>query len=184
VQGPESRGVTYQGRRDLAIGFGPFIAALAAVELVLGYIVAGVVRALFIAALITTLGVVLVRAAPSNWPLYLVTIVLVATLFSALGIIFGLLAEKFDHIAVLTTFAITPLVFVGGVFTSTQFLPPIVREISLVNPMFHMIDAFRYSYTSRGDEPLAVALAVVVVLASVAFATALRMTALGVKLRA
>jgi len=79
--------------------------------------------------------------------------VLVAVLFSSLGIIFGLLAEKFDHIAVLTTFFITPLVFVGGVFTSMQLLPPLLQKISLVNPMFYMIDSFRYSYIRAGDVP-------------------------------
>ncbi|HEY4438993.1 MAG TPA: ABC transporter permease [Candidatus Elarobacter sp.] len=160
------------------------IAPLSATEIVLGFVVAGVVRALFIALLITVLGVVLVHTAPIDWALYLLTIVLVAVLFSSLGIIFGLMAEKFDHIAVLTTFFITPLVFIGGVFTSTSFLPPVVRRISEVNPMFHMIAAFRYSYTARGDEPLAAALAVVFVLAAIAFATAWRLTAIGYKLRA
>ena len=159
------------------------IAPLSALEMVLGYTVAGVLRAIFIALLITALGVIFVHTAPINWLLYLLTIVLVAILFSALGIIFGLLAEKFDHIAVMTTFFITPLVFVGGVFTSIKFLPPVVQKISLVNPMFHMIDAFRYSYTGTGDEPLGIALAIVTALAAVAFAAALWMTAAGVKLR-
>jgi ABC-2 type transport system permease protein len=159
------------------------IAPMSAFEMVLGFTVAGMLRALFIALLITVLGVVFVHVAPINWPLYALTIALVAVLFSALGIIFGLLAEKFDHIAVMTTFFITPLVFVGGVFTSTSFLPPLVRKISLINPMFHMIDAFRYSYTGHGDEPLGIALAVVTVLAAAAFGIALWMTSAGIKLR-
>ncbi len=159
------------------------IAPLSAIELVLGLVVSGVVRAIFIALLITVLGIVFVHTAPVDWGLYLLTIVLVAILFSSLGIVFGLLAEKFDHIAVLTTFFITPLVFVGGVFTSITFLPPLLQKISLFNPMFHMIDAFRYSYTRTGDEPLAVSLSVVVVLAALAFAAAFTMVARGVKLR-
>jgi ABC-2 type transport system permease protein len=159
------------------------IAPLSALEIVLGYVVSGVARAVFIALLITVLGIVFVHTTPANWWLYALVISLVAVLFSSLGIIFGLLAEKFDHIAVLTTFFITPLVFVGGVFTSIKFLPPVVQRISLLNPMFHMIDAFRYSYTGTGDEPLGSALAVVVVLAAAAFGTALLMTARGVKLR-
>ena len=113
----ESSSSVFQGRFMNSIQE-LLIAPMSAIEIVLGYVVAGVVRAIFIALLITGLGIVLVHAAPSEWPLYLVTIVLVAVLFSSLGIIFGLLAEKFDHIAVLTTFFITPLVFVGGVFTS------------------------------------------------------------------
>src|SRR6202451_2553047 len=55
---------------------------------------------------LSAIEIVLVHAGPGEWPLDLVTIVLVAVLFSSLGIIFGLLAEKFDHIAVLTTFFI------------------------------------------------------------------------------
>jgi ABC-2 type transport system permease protein len=179
----ESSSSVFQGRFMNSIQE-LLIAPLSAIEIVLGYVVSGVVRAVFIALLITVLGIVFVHTAPTNWWLYLITIVLVAVLFSSLGIIFGLLAEKFDHIAVLTTFFITPLVFVGGVFTSMAFLPPLVQKISLVNPMFHMIDAFRYSYTARGDEPLAVALTVVAVLAAASFTIALQMTSAGVKLRA
>lgn len=178
----ESSSSVFQGRFMNSIQE-LLISPLSAVEIVLGYVVAGVVRAIFIALLITVLGIALVHTAPTNWWLYVVTIVLVSILFSSLGIIFGLMAEKFDHIAVLTTFFITPLVFVGGVFTSTQFLPPVVQRISLINPMFHMIDAFRYSYTAVGDEPLGVALAVVAILAAVALGVALRMMAVGYKLR-
>lgn len=159
------------------------IAPLSAFELVLGYVVAGVLRAIFIAVLIAILGVALVHTAPSNWLLFFAVVVVVATLFSSLGIVAGIMAEKFDHLAVTTTFFITPLVFVGGVFTSTQFLPPLARNLSLFNPMFHMIDALRYSYTGLGDAPLWISLVVVCVLAAIAFAAAYRMAALGYKLR-
>jgi ABC-2 type transport system permease protein len=178
----ESSSSVFQGRFMNSIQE-LLIAPLSALEIVLGYVVAGVVRAIFIALLITGLGVLLVGAYPTNWGLYLVTIVLVAVLFSSLGIIFGLMAEKFDHIAVLTTFVITPLVFVGGVFTSLQKLSPVIQKVSLVNPMFYMIDVFRHSYIGRGDVSLWLSLSVVTVLAAAAFAIALTMTASGYKLR-
>lgn len=178
----ESSSSVFQGRFMNSIQE-LLIAPMSALEIVLGYVVAGVVRAIFIALLITALGALLVHAAPHQWLLYVVTIVLVAVLFSSLGIIFGLLAEKFDHIAVLTTFFITPLVFVGGVFTSMQLLPPLLQRISLVNPMFYMIDSFRYSYIQVGDVPLALSLGVVTALALAAFGVALWMTAAGLKLR-
>ena len=159
------------------------IAPLSAFELVLGYVVAGVLRAIFIAILIAVLGIVLVHTAPSNWFLFFAVVIVVAILFASLGIITGIMAEKFDHLAVTTTFFITPLVFVGGVFTSTQFLPPVARQLSLFNPMFHMIDALRYSYTGLGDAPLAISLVVVCVLAALSFGVAYRMAAVGYKLR-
>ncbi|GAC1420935.1 MAG: ABC transporter permease [Candidatus Velthaea sp.] len=178
----ESSSSVFQGRFMLSIQE-LLISPLSAFELVTGYIVSGILRALFIALLITLMGAIFVHTIPINWGLYLLVIVLVATLFSALGVIFGLMAEKFDHIATLTTFAITPLVFVGGVFTSVQFLPPLIQKISMFNPMFHMIDAFRYSYTGHGDEPLGLSLSIVTVLMAAFLTIALVMTSRGYKLR-
>ncbi len=160
------------------------VAPLSAIEIVTGYILSSVLRAFIIALLITGVGFVMVHTAPQNWAIYVLMTVLVAALFGGIGIIFGLLAEKFDHIAVFTTFVITPLVFVGGVFTSMQFLPPLVRRVSLFNPMFYMIDAFRYAFTGRSDVPVALSIAIVASLAIVALGIALRMTATGYKLRA
>jgi ABC-2 type transport system permease protein len=160
------------------------IAPMSALEIVLGFVCAGILRAFLIAGLITILGLILVHVGPQNWPLYVLVVTLVAVLFNSIGIIFGLMAEKFDHIAIFTTFIITPLVFVGGVFTSIRFLPPLMQKLSLFNPMFYMIDAFRYAFTGRSDVGLGLSLLVVAVLAGAAFGVALTMTGAGYKLRA
>jgi ABC-2 type transport system permease protein len=115
--------------------------------------------------------------------LYFSVICLVSILFSALGLIFGLFAEKFDHIAILTTFVITPLTFVGGVFTSATMLPPLLRNFSLFNPIFYTIDAFRRSYTGESYLSPALSVGAIVVLAVVALGVALRLVASGYKLR-
>ncbi|HXP94618.1 MAG TPA: ABC transporter permease [Candidatus Binatia bacterium] len=159
------------------------IAPMSALEIVLGFVLAGIVRAFVVALLITILGAVFVHTLPHDWVMYVGMITIVAILFASLGVIFGLMASKFDDVASLTTFAITPLVFVGGVFTSIQFLPPAVRHASLFNPMFYMIDAFRFAYTGTSDIPLRISTAVVIVLAVVAFAVALRLVHVGFKLR-
>jgi ABC-2 type transport system permease protein len=178
----ESSSSVFQGRFMSSIQE-LLVAPLSAAELVTGFIVSSILRALAIALLILAVGFLMVHTLPENWALYFLMILLVAALFGGIGIIFGLLAEKFDHIAVFTTFVITPLVFVGGVFTSMQFLPPLVRRLSLFNPMFYMIDAFRYAFTGRSDVPLWLSIGIVSALALLAVGTALRMTALGYKLR-
>ncbi len=104
-------------------------------------------------------------------------------LFSALGLIFGLFAEKFDHIAILTTFVITPLTLVGGVFTSATMLPPNLRTFELFNPIFYTIDAFRRSYTGESYLVPELSVAAIVALAVLALAVVLRMVASGYKLR-
>jgi ABC-2 type transport system permease protein len=178
----ESSSSLFQGRFMASIQE-LLVAPLSAVEMVTGFILAAILRALLIAFLILGVGFLMVHTMPTNWPLYFLMTTLVATLFSAIGIIFGLFAEKFDHIAVFTTFVITPLVFVGGVFTSAQFLPPLVRQLSLFNPMFYMIDAFRFAFTGRSDVPLELSIGIVITLTVVSVAVALRMTISGFKLR-
>ena len=159
------------------------VAPMSAFEIVSGYVLGSLARSLLIAGLITLLGVVLVHAVPQDWALYFGVICLVSILFSALGLIFGLFAEKFDHIAILTTFVITPLTFVGGVFTSATMLPPVLRNFSLFNPIFYTIDAFRRSYTGESFLPPALSVATIVVLAAIALGIALRLVASGYKLR-
>jgi ABC-2 type transport system permease protein len=159
------------------------IAPMSALEMVSGYILGSLARALLIAGLITGLGIVLVHIAPRDWLLYLCVIAMVSIWFSALGLIFGLVAEKFDHIAILTTFVITPLTFVGGVFTSAAMLPPALRNFELFNPVFYTIDAFRRSYTGHSDLPIAFSLSMIALLGLIALAIVLRMTAIGYKLR-
>ena len=159
------------------------VAPMSAVEIVGGYIVGSLARAFLIAGLITILGIVLVHAVPHDWALYVCVIALVSVLFSALGLIFGLVAEKFDHIAILTTFVITPLTFVGGVFTSATMLPGVLQKLELINPIFYTIDAFRRSYTGESFLPPLYSVAAIVLLAVVALGVVLRMTATGYKLR-
>jgi ABC-2 type transport system permease protein len=178
----ESSSSIFQGRFMNSIQE-MLIAPMSALEIVLGYVLGSLVRAYLIAALITLLGAVLVHTWPQNWGLYLVVLTMVSILFSSLGLIFGLMAEKFDHLAVLTTFVITPLTFVGGVFTSASMLPPVLRALSLFNPIFYTIDAFRHSYTGVSYLPLPLSLGMIALLAVVAFTIALRMTAIGYKLR-
>ncbi|MEO6991672.1 MAG: ABC transporter permease [Candidatus Baltobacteraceae bacterium] len=159
------------------------VSPLSAIEMVSGYVLSAILRALLIAGLILAVGVVFVHTWPRDWFLFVAVTILVAALFAGLGIIFGLIAEKFDHIAILTTFAITPLVFVGGVFTSVRFLPEPFRSISYANPMFYMIDALRHAFTGQGDAPLWVSVGVVAAMTVLAVGSALRMMAVGYKLR-
>ena len=159
------------------------VAPMSASEMVMGYVLGSLVRALLIANMIMLLGWALVHTLPTQWGLYFGILVVVSILFSALGVIFGLIAEKFDHLAVLTTFAITPLVFVGSAFTPAHFLSGAILRFEYVNPMFYAIDAFRHSYTGQSYLPLRLSVSVLCALMVLALGIALRMAAVGYKLR-
>jgi ABC-2 type transport system permease protein len=77
-----------------------------------------------------------------------------AAMLSMVGVIAGLWAEKFDHLAVITNFIIMPLAFLSGTFYSVEILPEPFYTISHVNPVFFMIDGFRYGFIGAHDSNL------------------------------
>jgi len=72
-------------------------------------------------------------------------------ILSSLGIIIGLWAEKFDHMASATNFIIVPLSFLSGTFYSIDRLPDTLKNISEMNPFFYIIDGFRYGFLGTSD---------------------------------
>ena len=72
-------------------------------------------------------------------------------ILSSIGIIIGLWAEKFDHMASATNFIIVPLSFLSGTFYSINRLPDILKDISEMNPFFYIIDGFRYGFLGASD---------------------------------
>ena len=74
------------------------------------------------------------------------------------GIIIGLWAEKFDHMASVTNFVIVPLSFLSGTFYTIDRLPGFLKTVSEANPFFYMIDGFRYSFLETSDGSISVGL--------------------------
>ena len=74
-----------------------------------------------------------------------------AFILSSIGIIIGLWAEKFDHMASATNFIIVPLSFLSGTFYSIDKLPNSLKMISEFNPFFYIIDGFRYGFLGTSD---------------------------------
>ena len=72
-------------------------------------------------------------------------------ILSSIGIIIGLWAVKFDHMASATNFIIVPLSFLSGTFYSIDRLPNILKSISEINPFFYIIDGFRYGFLGVSD---------------------------------
>ena len=72
-------------------------------------------------------------------------------ILGSVGIIAGLWAEKFDHMASITNFFIVPLSFLSGTFYTIDNLPSFLQTISKCNPFFYMIDGFRYSFLEESD---------------------------------
>ena len=159
------------------------IAPLSYVEILIGFLTGSMLRGVVIGTLVMVIGALVVHVAPSHPLVYLYFICVTSLLFSAVGMIGGLLAKTWDNLAIVGTFVITPLTYVGGVFTSLALLPLLVQRLALINPMQYMVDGFRFSYTGAVDISLGADAAVVAVLAAIALAVAFELTRRGVNLR-
>lgn len=93
--------------------------------------------------------------APDHWWAVFYFGLMAALMFAAIGIIGGLWSEKFDHIAAVTNFVVTPLTFLSGTFYSTAMLPEPFATFSHWNPVFHLIDGFRYGFIGAADGDVA-----------------------------
>ena len=126
---------------------------LSAGELLAGYLSGSVVRAGLVATVIGT-GMMLVTQRGISHPLWaLCFVLLAAVLLGGLGILAGIMAQKFDQMAAITNFIITPLSFLSGTFYSVQTLPQPFNTLSHWNPIFYLIDGARYGVTGVSDAP-------------------------------
>ncbi|MEM8986483.1 MAG: ABC transporter permease [Pseudomonadota bacterium] len=85
-------------------------------------------------------------------------------LFGMLGAIAGVWADKFDQLALVTNFIITPMAFLSGTFYSIERLPGAFQTFSHWNPVFYMIDGFRYGFIGASDADVVLGGSVVLVL--------------------
>ena len=119
--------------------------------MVAGYTVAGVVRGLLVGVLIAIVGAVFTSVGVVQ-PLYLLAFGLViAFLFASIGIVGGLWADDWDDLTMMNQFIVRPLVFFGGVFYSLAELPPLLRDLSLLNPMVYMVNGVRYGFLGQSE---------------------------------
>jgi len=124
---------------------------LSPLEMFLAYTLAAVIRGLLVGSgvLLATLALTDV---PLQHPLWALAFALLGGgILSAMGLIAGIWAEKFDQLAAFQNFIIIPLTFLAGVFYSVQSLPPVWQHASHVNPFFYMVDGFRYGFFGVGD---------------------------------
>ncbi len=105
-------------------------------------------------------------------------------ILSLIGVLAGVWAEKFDHLATITNFLITPLSLLSGTFYSVSILPDMWADFSRYNPFFYFIDGFRYGFTGQADGNPVIGVALVLSLILVLWICAHTMLARGYRLKA
>lgn len=110
--------------------------------------------------------------------------VMASLMLSLLGLAGGIWSEKFDHLAAVTNFLITPLSFLSGTFYSIERLPAAAQTLAKANPFFYMIDGFRYGFVGHADMSPPIGLAVMAGVNVLLWLLCYRMFATGYKLKA
>jgi ABC-2 type transport system permease protein len=148
-----------------------------------GYVSGGVARGIVVGITVT-----LVSMFFSDWQIYsygitLLVFVLTSMLFAMGGFINAIYANSFDDISIVPTFVLTPLTYLGGVFYSISMLPEFWQKMSLFNPVFYMINAFRYGLIGTSDisMPLAFGIIIGFIILLAAFSLSLLRRGVGIK---
>ncbi len=157
---------------------------LTAHELTFAFAMGGTTRGLVIGALIVAVMSLFVPMGMENAALVLYHGFMGALMLSLFGVVGGVWSVKFDHIAAVTNFVVTPLSFLSGTFYSIERLPELGKFLAHLNPFFYMIDGFRAGFIGHADSNILTGILVMAGVNAFLWILSYRMFKTGYKLKA
>ncbi|SFP25228.1 ABC-2 type transport system permease protein [Pseudomonas borbori] len=147
--------------------------------ILIGYVIGGVLRGLAVGLIVTLLSLFFTHLQVHHLGVTVLVVLLTATIFSLGGFVNAVFARNFDDISIIPTFVLTPLTYLGGVFYSISLLPPFWQTASLVNPVLHMVNAFRYGILGVSDIRIGVAIGFMLIATAVLYGVCIRLLVSG-----
>jgi ABC-2 type transport system permease protein len=141
--------------------------------IVLGFVGGGVARGLAVGSVVTVVSLFFTDLHWKHPFIILAVMILTSMLFALGGLINGIFAKSFDDISIIPTFVLTPLIYLGGIFYSVKMLPPFWQDVSLLNPILYMINAFRFGILGVSDVNIYMAFAIILFFIAVLFGVSL-----------
>ncbi|MDP1539747.1 MAG: ABC transporter permease [Moraxellaceae bacterium] len=148
-----------------------------------GFVLGGVARGLLVAVIVTLVSLFFTQLSLHNVFVMVYSVLITAILFSLGGFINAVFAKTFDDVSLVPTFILTPLTYLGGVFYSMDVLSPFWQNLSLLNPIVYMVNAFRYGVLGHSDVNVFVSLVVMTVFTVAAYAVAYTLLKRGTGMR-
>ncbi len=148
-----------------------------------GYVTGALARGLMVGAVVMCVSLFFTKIEVQH-PLVLISILLLtAIVFALAGMVNAIFAQKFDDIAIIPTFILAPLTYLGGVFYSIALLPEFWRNVSAFNPILYMVNGFRYGMLGVSDVSLWQSYCVILIAGAVLFSWCLWLLNRGTGLR-
>jgi ABC-2 type transport system permease protein len=151
--------------------------------ILLGYVTGAVARGLVVGILVLLIALFFTDLHVVHPLITFASVLLGATIFSLAGFVNAVYAKKFDDIALVPTFILTPLTYLGGVFYSVNMLAEPWQAISRANPILYMVNAFRFGVLGISDVHVGVAFVVMIGFVIALSIVALQLLKRGVGLR-
>ncbi|MDO7596333.1 MAG: ABC transporter permease [Pseudomonadota bacterium] len=127
-----------------------------------GYVAGGTARGLCVGLIVTLVSLFFTHLSIQHVFITISMVFLSAILFALGGFINAIYARSFDEISIIPTFILTPMTYLGGVFYSISLLPEFWQKVSLLNPIFYMVNAFRYGMLGTSDIAVEIAFAIII----------------------
>lgn len=130
--------------------------------MIAGFVGGGVVRGIITGALVLLVSLFFTGLSLSvhSMLIILAFAILTCLVFALAGLVNGIYAKTIDGINIVPTFVLTPLVYLGGIFYSVHTLPSWWQAITYANPLFYLINGFRYGFLGITDVPLSLSVGI------------------------
>ncbi|MEO8306442.1 MAG: ABC transporter permease [Pseudomonadota bacterium] len=132
--------------------------------IVTGYVCGGLLRGVMVGLVVTIVALLFSRLHVHHFGIIVAAVLLTSAVFSLGGLLNAIFAKNFDQVNWIPAFVLTPLTYFGGVFYSVDLLPSWAQKISMVNPILHMVNAFRYGFLGTSDVSVPGAFALMIAL--------------------
>jgi ABC-2 type transport system permease protein len=132
--------------------------------IIAGFTMTGVVRGVGVGIVVLIVSLLFAKLTIVHLSVVLLFLILTSIVFSLAGLVNGIYAKGFDAITIVPTFILTPLVYLGGVFYSVSVLPGAWKIITHLNPIFYIINGFRFGFLGFADISLATSFSVLMAL--------------------
>ncbi|RYG75116.1 ABC transporter permease [bacterium] len=151
--------------------------------IVSGYVAGGLMRGLMVGMVVTIVALIFTRLHIHHVFVILAAAILTSAIFALGGFINAVFAKNFDQVNWIPAFVLTPLTYFGGVFVSIELLPEWAQKLSMVNPILHMVNAFRYGFLGTSDVSVVGAFALMIALVAGLFTWAILLLNRGTGIR-
>lgn len=130
--------------------------------IIAGFVAGGVLRGVLVGFLVMLVSLFFTGLHLAIFNLFIILLfaIMTAIVFALAGLVNGVYAKSIDGINIVPTFVLTPLVYLGGVFYSVHSLPEWAQLMTFVNPIFYLINGFRFGFLGMADISLWISFAV------------------------